>query len=246
MNRNPSFVQDADRVQEFVRPTKQLRGSASINRFGRNQEILNQEKIKLVQNVFRVNGMGGPHVVVFAGVEHGNGCSTICTRAAETLSVQNPGSVCVVDANLRSPALHRYFGVDNLRGFTDMVLLSGPIQDFAQRVAGEKNLWLLTCGFHTLDPQAVLTSDRLRSRITELRGVFDYVLIDAPPANLYTDAALLGQLADGLILVVEAESTRRETTQKSKEGLESANVKLLGAVLNKRRFPIPESLYRKL
>src|SRR5437867_12950910 len=100
MTRNPSFVREADRVKEFIRPTKRLTGSASIDRFGRNEKILNQEKIKLVQNVFRLNGMGGPRVVVFAGVEHGNGCSMICTQAAQTLSVQNPGSVCVVDANL--------------------------------------------------------------------------------------------------------------------------------------------------
>jgi Mrp family chromosome partitioning ATPase len=47
-------------------------------------------------------------------------------------------------------------------------------------------------------------------------------------------------------LVIEANSTRRETTRKAKESLEAANVRLLGAVLNKRTFPIPEVFYRKL
>src|SRR4029453_18701317 len=103
-----------------------------------------------------------------------------------------------------------------------------------------------TCGFHTLDPHSLLTSDRLRSRIVELRSEFDYVLVDVPPINHYADATLLGQLADGVVLILEANSTRGETTRKDKESLEAASLRLLGAVLNKRTFPIPEFLYRLL
>jgi Mrp family chromosome partitioning ATPase len=82
--------------------------------------------------------------------------------------------------------------------------------------------------------------------MAELREKFDYVLIDAPPISSYVDAVLLGQIADGVILVVEANSTRRETARMVKETFEGANVKLLGAILNNRTFPIPEALYRKL
>ena len=53
-------------------------------------------------------------------------------------------------------------------------------------------------------------------------------------------------MADGVVLVIEANSTRREAARMAKETFESANVKLLGAILNNRTFPIPESLYRKL
>jgi len=80
----------------------------------------------------------------------------------------------------------------------------------------------------------------------ELRSEFDYVLVDVPPIIQYADATLLGQLADGIVLILEANSTRRETMRKAKESLEAASLRLLGAVLNKRTFPIPEFLYRKL
>jgi len=80
----------------------------------------------------------------------------------------------------------------------------------------------------------------------ELRAEFDYVLVDAPPVNLYADAILLGQLADGVVLVVQANSTRRETARKVKETLQAAKVNLLGTVLDKRTFPIPEPFYRRL
>jgi succinoglycan biosynthesis transport protein ExoP len=86
----------------------------------------------------------------------------------------------------------------------------------------------------------------MKRRFGELRKEFDYVLIDAPPLNMYSEGFALGQLADGLVLVLEANATRRETATKVAERLNATEVKILGAVLNKRTFPIPESLYRRL
>jgi len=72
------------------------------------------------------------------------------------------------------------------------------------------------------------------------------VLIDAPPLSEYSDAVGLGQLADGLLLVLEANSTRRETALRITEDLSAAHVRVLGAVLNKRTFPIPGPLYNRM
>ena len=60
-----------------------------------------------------------PHCVVYAGIEHGNGCSWICAQTAELLSENTPGTVCLVEANLRSPSLTQIFGVPNHSGLTD-------------------------------------------------------------------------------------------------------------------------------
>jgi Mrp family chromosome partitioning ATPase len=62
----------------------------------------------------------------------------------------------------------------------------------------------------------------------------------------YADAIALGQLSDGIVLVLEAESTRREAALIAVEHLRSSNVPILGAVLNKRTFPIPHSIYKRL
>ncbi len=207
--------------------------------------LVREEEIKLVQRVFLAPGQTAPRMVVFCGVEGGNGCSWVCARASETLAAQVSGTVCVVDANLRSPSLHQYFGVDNSKGLAEAVLDSPPSRDYAQQLRGA-NLWVLPCGSPPSDPYALLASDGLQLRMKELRSVFDYVLIDAPPVNSYTDATLLGRLADGIVLVIEANWTRRETARKAKENLESANSRILALVLNKRTFPIPEVLYRKL
>jgi Mrp family chromosome partitioning ATPase len=91
-----------------------------------------------------------------------------------------------------------------------------------------------------------LTSDNLKSRFAELRKEFDYVLVDAPPMSRYADAITLGQVTDGFVLVLEANATRREVALMAAENLRAAHIRILGAVLNKRTFPIPNALYKKL
>jgi Mrp family chromosome partitioning ATPase len=91
-----------------------------------------------------------------------------------------------------------------------------------------------------------MSSNRLAARIMELRQEFRYVLMDSPPVNVYSDAVPLGQAADGVILVISANSTRREEACKAKVCLESAGAPLLGVVLNNRTYPIPQVIYNRL
>jgi len=205
-----------------------------------------EEVLKLVQRVFRSPNPESPRVVVFSAVGHGDGCSWISANAAMTLAAQTTASICVVDANLRTPSLHRYFNLENRAGLAEAIAQPGPVRTFAQQISGS-NLWVLTCG--QLAPQAPatpLSSEKLRTRMAELRAEFDYVMVDTAPANLYADAAVLGRLADGIILVLHSNATRREAAIQAKESFEAANVKLLGAVLNKRTFPIPQKVYERL
>lgn len=206
--------------------------------------LIREEELKLVQRLFLLPNSNSPSAVVFSGVDQTQGCAWICSRTGETLAAHVEGSVCLVDANQRSPYLHQYFGANGGYGFAEALLEPGPIRKFAQQLS-TSNLWLVPCG-SALDRQSLLKPDRLPARLADLRADFDYVLVNTPPLNLYADAIAIGQLADGLVMVVEANSTRREVAQQAKAALAAANVKLLGAVLNNRTFPIPESIYRKL
>jgi receptor protein-tyrosine kinase len=208
-------------------------------------ELAGEEILRLVQRVFLLQTEEPPRAVAFAGVDHGNGCSRICVRVAETLARNIRGSVCLVEANLRSPALPEMFGTTNHHGLTDALLQEGPIRSFAKPVRGDR-LWLLSCGSLAADSSNLLNSERLKARFAELRKEFDFVLIDAPPLTPYADAIALAQLTDGFVLVLEANSTRREAALKVAENLRALRIHVLGAVLNKRTFPIPELLYSKL
>jgi protein-tyrosine kinase len=246
MSRNFELLQQVERDRELFAisgirpaPSNGKRGHVDL------EALTREEQIKLAQRVFLAPGANRPHVVVFSGVEAGDGVSWICAHIGETLVSQVRGTVCVVDANLRTPSLHHYFRTENISGLTDAIADSHPAPDFAQKLPGG-HLWILTSGSQSSDLGRVLASERLGPLLSELRAAFDFVVIDAPPVNLYADAVLLGKLADGMVLVVQASSTRRETARRAKESLESARVKLLGVVLNKRTFPIPESLYRRI
>jgi capsular exopolysaccharide synthesis family protein len=211
----------------------------------RQRRWANDESLRLVQQVFLSQSQTGPRVVVFAGVEHGNGCSQICASVAETLARTSLRPVCLVEANFRSPSLPEMFGTTNHYGLTEALLSPGPITSFAKQVS-QNNLWLLSSGTLASDAPSLLSGEQLRNRVNELRLNFDFVIIDAPPLTQYSDAVVLGQLSDGLVLVIEAESTRREAALAVVSNIRSVKVPVLAAVLNKRKFPIPSGIYDKL
>jgi Mrp family chromosome partitioning ATPase len=204
-----------------------------------------EELSKLTQRVFLQQRPDVPRVVVSAASESGNGCSSICACAAELLASQVTGSVCLVDANFRKPGLHQQFGVENQYGLADALQGSEPVLNFA-RTMSRSNLWLVSCGASAESALPLLGTERMRQRISELRSRADYVLIDAPSLGTSNDAATFAAEADGLVLVLKANSSRRETLRKEVHDLQAAHVRVLGAVLNQRTFPIPEAIYNRL
>jgi capsular exopolysaccharide synthesis family protein len=254
MSKNFELMQQAGKAEEF-QPGRKLEPVAATS-FGNGggyravdgmnlDQLAGEESLRLVQRIFLLQSQEPPHMVTFAGIDHGGGSSEICVRVAETLTKNISGTVCIVEANLRSPALPGMFGTTNHHGLTNALMTDGPIRSFARPVRGEK-LWLLSSGALAVDSANLLNSKRLRTRLQELRKEFDFVLVDAPPLTRYADAIALGQLSDGFVLVLEANATRREAALKVSENLRAAQINVLGAVLNKRTFPIPESLYHKL
>ena len=207
--------------------------------------VTREEVAKLVQRVFCLSGNGvAPRSVVFCGIEPGDGASWMSAQVARAVAELGSSTVCAVDINLLSPSLHSHLGAANRAGLTDAVRQTGPIRNFLEP-GNISNLWVLPAGV-SADPRPLLVSDRFRERVAELRAEFDFLIFDAPPAAHSNDAAVLGRLLDGQVLVVGAGSTRRETARKAKETLEKGQVHLLGTVLNGREFPIPSALYRRL
>ena len=219
--------------------------SSVVGKLPLDDEQSRAEEMKLVQRVFLPFGTPIPQVVVFSSVDYATGCTWICARAAQTLATLSQGTVCLVDANLRRPALHSYFSLKNNSGLTGAVTNPAPRCIKAQFLP-KQNLWVLTSGRIPADPQALLTSDALRECMAELRASFNYVLVDAPPLAHCADAYLLGAIADGIVLVVEANCTRRETARRVKESLEAAQIPILAAVLNKCTRNVPDAVYRYL
>jgi succinoglycan biosynthesis transport protein ExoP len=208
------------------------------------QGAAREEIAKLVQRLFFHGGhAGGPKIVSFSGIARDDRSSWICARAAEYLASQGDNSVCIVDANFRSPQLHTHYDLGNRTGLAAALTAEGPVRSFATQLP-IRNLWLLPSG--SAKPGLDANVSRCRARFAELREEFTHVLVSAPPLARESEATLMGQLADGIVLIVEANQSRRDTIRQAKEHLDTAQVQVLGAVLDQRRFPIPEFLYRRL
>jgi Mrp family chromosome partitioning ATPase len=199
-----------------------------------------QEQIRgLVRQVFFPGGLKPARQVVFTAVENTD-VAPICLQVGQALAAQTAGSVCVVEANLHAAESGNGFpkkGPEPIAGFDSLRNASHQIS---------RKLWVVPPNVFLGENKNGLSAAWLRGRLGELRLEFDYTLLYAPPAGLYSEAALLGYLSDGVILVLEANSTRRAAAQKVKETLAATKTRLLGVILSERTFPIPEGIYRKL
>ncbi len=254
MSRNFELLFEAGKAQEMLRQRAEMQHpsvDSPAEEFVPGTPALQieagarDEVTKLVQRLFLLPGPAAPRQVVFAGTESGNGCSWICAHAADILASQVRGSVCLVDCDLRLPTLHEEFRVPNHYGLADALQGTEPVRQFVQQLS-QSNLWLLSCGSLTEDSPQLLTLDRMRKRMYELRSEFDYVLLDAAPLSSSNHAILLGSWCDGVALVLRENSSNRRAARKALQELEAARTPVLGAVLNQRTFPIPDSIYRRL
>lgn len=253
MSRNFELLYQSGKMQELLQsqspadmvPTAtQVDTSASTPSIEMGEEARNEIN-RLVQSLFRLPDVKGPRRIVFTGNEPGCGCSWMCARVAEVLASHVDAAVCVVDCNLRSPSLHEQFGVDNHHGLTELLQQTDPVRDYVHQLS-RRNLWLLSCGSSGENRQNLLGSPRMRARMAELSAAFDYLIIDAASLKESNDAIVVGGLSDGVVLVLKANASRREVARRALYDLQAANVTSLGAVLNQRKFPIPNAIYNRL
>lgn len=200
------------------------------------QTFAQQQLHALIRRVFFPGWSKASRQVVVCGADSHCDTADVCTRMAREMANALPGTVCIVDADLHSPGVAR--------------TISASVTDGAETlgtgsISAGKNLWLIK-------PESIMGRQEndfdaawLRTRMSELRREFDYTLIHAPPA-FRSETVVLGQLADGVILVIAAHRTHRSVALRSMEILKGANVLVLGTVLTERRFPIPEKLYQSL
>jgi Mrp family chromosome partitioning ATPase len=203
------------------------------------------EVSKLVHRLFFLPGPEAPRHVVFTSTDPGHGCTWMCAHVGEVLASQTTGSVCLVDCNPFSSSLHREFNMENHHGLSDALVGDDAVRGYAKQTA-RHNLWLVSCGSSRETSERLLTSDRMRARMSQLRAQFDYVLMDVAALNISNHGMVLGGLSDGVVLVLKANSARRDSARENIQQLQASNVNVLGAVLNQRTFPIPEGIYTRL
>ncbi len=150
-----------------------------------------------------------------------------------TVMAQAGLSVIVVDSDLRRPVLHQYFEASRNLGLTNALLDKSPSTDGYLQETEVENLRVLASGPLPPNPSELLNSQRMRELIERLKGEADVLLFDSPPILAVTDASILANQVDGVLLVVDAGATRQGMAQRGKEQLDKVGANLLGVALNK-------------
>jgi succinoglycan biosynthesis transport protein ExoP len=148
--------------------------------------------------------------------------------------VQMGKKVCLVDMDLRKPALHKLFLRPNTKGITSVFSAAVDKKSLIQ-ATGNPGLYMLASGPTAPNPAELIASARMRQVLEELRDSFDYVILDSPPLLAVTDARILATMADGILLVIQAGQSAITMSQSALEQVERAKANIIGAVLNKIR-----------
>lgn len=167
-------------------------------------------------------------VIALTSPGPGEGKSAVCANLGVVLA-QAENSVLVVDCDLRKPAMHGVFGLRNLHGLENV--LSGDRHPEEVQQEPVPGLRVVTSGPIPPYPAELLGSRRFKEFLRQASREFDYVLLDSPPISAIPDSLVLAAQGDGVLVVLDARTTRKEALRRAVRSLESVHANVLGTVM---------------
>ncbi|MFS0881680.1 CpsD/CapB family tyrosine-protein kinase [Metabacillus niabensis] len=163
----------------------------------------------------------------------GEGKSTTTANLAVVFAQQGK-RVLLIDADLRKPTVHYTFRTENHVGLSNVLTRQLKLEE-AVSITTQEKLFVLSSGPIPPNPSELLGSKNMQLILEQAKEEYDVIVLDTPPVLAVTDAQILANLADGVVLVVSSGKTERDSAKKAKELLESAKAKILGVVLNNKK-----------
>ena len=170
-----------------------------------------------------------PKTIVVTSPGPGEGKSTTCANLAVVLAQANK-SILIMDCDFRKPVLHKLFGLRNIHGVVDVLVGEHGLPEIWQEPL--PGLKAVTSGPIPPNPAELLGSRRFAELIEQAREEFDYVLIDSPPTEAVSDAMIASTQTDGVLLVLDAQNTRKGVLWQAMRNLEAVGATVLGTVMN--------------
>ena len=185
--------------------------------------------------------------ILFCSPTRREGNSTLLMHFSQTLAAEG-SKVLLIDGNLRNPNLHKALRLDRENGLTELVSNGNPHRGFDNFIKETRldNLSVITSGSPHPNPGSVLEADYFGTLLNQLKIQWDWILIDGAAITSCSDSTAVASKVDGIVLVIQAEKIRWQAGLEIKSQLENCGGRILGVILNKRRFPIPGWIYRSL
>ncbi|HEX8474134.1 MAG TPA: polysaccharide biosynthesis tyrosine autokinase [Pyrinomonadaceae bacterium] len=207
---NPELLLNADMRSPLAEAYRHLRTSVLLSRAGQP-----------------------PRTLLVSSSLPGEGKTTTSVNTAITLA-QTGARVCIVDADMRRPRLHRIFGEGNTHGLSTILSNSMTDEEMLGLVRHNEasKVDLLTSGPVSPNPAELLGSEQMRRLIATLEANYTHVIIDSPPIVPFTDSVLISKMVDGVLLIVHGGKSSRTIVRRSSQILNEVGAKVLGVVLN--------------
>ena len=159
------------------------------------------------------------------------GKSLLCSNLGISFA-QLEKKVLIIDCDLRKPVQHKIFEMENEVGMSDM--LAGIYKDkiSVYNLSAYGELSLITAGSIPPNPSELLASENMSKLISAFRETYDLVIIDLPPINMVTDAAVISSIVDGYLFIIRVEHDETRSVQEAIAALERADAKIFGIILN--------------
>jgi tyrosine-protein kinase len=206
----------------------------------RSHRVATQEAFRVLRSnlLVAISDLANPVVIVTSAFAR-EGKTATTVNLAQSIASTGP-RVVLVDVDLRNPDCHRLLGLPNEAGVSDVLLERRGLKNCLQYVelpeaesARPAGLYVLTSGPQVANPTELLTTARTGQLLETLSAQADIVLLDTPPVLPVADTLVVGRLAAGAVLVVEARRTPAPSARRAKDALTRNQTRLLGVVLNK-------------
>jgi protein-tyrosine kinase len=183
--------------------------------------------------------------IMFASTAHGGGSTTTAINFAKTLVRDKRVKVLLIDANLRTPNFRQIFDITKERGLSDIIFENNH-KAFKVLKFGKSFLFVLATGGEYSGPLSLFESERFDAFLSNARNWFDYTIFDAAPLPSFAESRVLCKKVDGVVLVIESGKIRKQVAQRAIKELEDAGARILGVVVNRRKYYIPDWIYKRL
>ncbi|MFK8186051.1 MAG: GumC family protein [Phormidesmis sp.] len=185
----------------------------------------------LLTNLKLSNGQKVKSVAV-SSTTAGEGKSTVAIYLAEAAAAMGQ-KVLLVDADLRNPSIHQYLELSNKKGLTS--LFSGETNPAViQRFSESPTIYVMCTGDYAIEPSRALASTTMQKLVQRVQPVFDLIIFDTPPLLGQSDAYLVTDLTDGLLLVTQSGKVKQSSLSRAMEQLRTADINVLGVVTRER------------
>ena len=185
-------------------------------------------------------------VVLFTGAVAGEGTTTLAAAYARLLAMERSRRVLLVELNARRPALAERLGLKPGDGIAQYLTEARPLSSVVQRLADTPGVDVITAGGDDAVKIQLNLERRFTNLLDEARRAYDAVVLDTAPVTTSPETPPLAERVDAVVLVVQSGRTKREVVQRALGILGQFEKTFLGVVLNRKKYYIPEFIYRRL